>query len=166
MVMLPVLELWGDLDRVRDSAGHSYELFEFCYTPANDSRNGFSKCSLRQRCDGARHNQLSVKEGNGSETSHGVTVAREGCVVTHAVVVRTEVDPSADLAIAKWNQIGVPLMRATAPGFQRAIMMRDDGGNCIFVAIFDSKQNAELWSSIQNDPEESVGVYAILSDME
>jgi hypothetical protein len=81
-------------------------------------------------------------------------------------VIQTEVDPTADLAIGKWNQIGVPLMRATASGFERAIMMRDEGGKCIFVVIFDSKQNAELWSSIQNDPEENAGVYGILSDME
>lgn len=85
--------------------------------------------------------------------------------MTHAVVIQSKVDPTADLAIAQWDQIGVPLMRATAAGFERATMMLDDGGNCILVVVFDSKENAELWSSIQNDPEESVGIYAILSDM-
>jgi hypothetical protein len=81
-------------------------------------------------------------------------------------VIQTKVHPNADQRITQWDQIAVPLLRATAAGFERATMMLDDDGNCFLVVVFDSRGNAELWSSIQNDPEESVGVYAIVSDMQ
>jgi hypothetical protein len=80
-------------------------------------------------------------------------------------VIQTKVDPTADVAIAQWDLMAVPFLRATAAGFERATMMLDeDGGKGILIVVFDSKENAELWSSIQNDPEDGVGVYAILSD--
>jgi heme-degrading monooxygenase HmoA len=80
-------------------------------------------------------------------------------------VIQSKADPTADAAVAQWDLMAVPLLRATASGFEKATMMRsDDGATFILVVVFDSKENAELWSSIQNDPEKIVGVYAILSD--
>jgi heme-degrading monooxygenase HmoA len=80
-------------------------------------------------------------------------------------VIQSKADPTADAAIVQWDVIAAPLLRATAAGFEKATMMRsDDGNEFILVVVFDSKENAALWSSIQNDPEEIVGVYAILSD--
>lgn len=36
--------------------------------------------------------------------------------MTHAVVIQTKIDPSSDLAITQWEQIAVPLTRATNAG--------------------------------------------------
>jgi hypothetical protein len=88
--------------------------------------------------------------------------------MTHAVVIQTTVDPTANPSITQLAEFAHPFLRSEAAGFERAIWMLDDGGKCIQMVLFDSKENAESWSSskvILDSPEESLGIYEILSDM-
>jgi hypothetical protein len=88
--------------------------------------------------------------------------------VTHAVVIQGEVDPTATPPITQLAEFAHPFMRSEAAGFERAIWMLDDGGQCIQMFLFDSKENAESWSSSKvtlDFPEETLGVYEILFDM-
>jgi len=87
--------------------------------------------------------------------------------VTHAVVIQTKVDPTADPPLTQLAPVVGAFMRMEAVGFKRSIWMLDDGGKSMQILVFDSKENAESWSSSKvtlDSPEESLDIYEVLWD--